>query len=122
MSRALITLLWRALALLALALGLIGIFLPGLPTVPFLLVAAWAGSHGWKALEQWLLNHRRYGADIRRWRERGAIPRRAKWASSLMMAASAGIMWLLAIPLWAQVSAPLLMAGVAWWVWRQPEH
>jgi uncharacterized membrane protein YbaN (DUF454 family) len=122
LTRHLVTLLWRALALASLALGLLGIFVPGLPTVPFLLVAAWAGSHGWARLEQWLLNHPRHGADIRRWRERGAVPRRAKWASSIMMALSAAIMLMLAIPLWAKVSAPLLMAAVAVWLWRRPEH
>lgn len=122
MTRHLITLLWRTLALAALALGLLGVFVPGLPTVPFLLVAAWAGSRGWAWLEQWLLNHPRHGDGIRRWRERGAVPRRAKWASSLMMALSTLIMWSLAIPLWAKVSAPLLMACVAVWLWRRPEH
>lgn len=121
MPRALITLLWRALALASLALGLLGVFLPGLPTVPFLLVAAWAGSHGWTALERWLLEHPRYGADIRRWRERGAVPRRAKWASSAMMVLSVAVMVLLGVPLWALVSAPLLMGAVAWWLWLQPE-
>ena len=121
MTRHLITLLWRALALLSLTLGVVGIFVPGLPTVPFLLVAAWAGSHGWVALEQWLLNHPRHGPGIRRWRERGAVPRRAKWASTIMMVISAAIMLAMSIPLWTKVSAPLLMAGVAVWLWRRPE-
>jgi len=122
LTRHLVTLLWRALALASLALGVLGVFLPGLPTVPFLLVAAWAGSHGWAALEQWLLNHPRHGPHIRRWRERGAVPRRAKWAASIMMTISAAIMLALTIPLWTKVSAPLLMAGVAVWLWRRPEH
>lgn len=121
LTRHVIRLLWRTLALLALVLGLLGVFVPGLPTVPFLLVAAWAGSHGWAALEQWLLNHARYGPDIRRWRERGAVPRRAKWAASGMMLLSAVVMWLLGVPLWAKLGAPLLMAAVAWWLWLQPE-
>ena len=121
LTRHLILLLWRALALLALALGLLGVFVPGLPTVPFLLVAAWAGSHGWAALERWLLNHARYGPDIRRWRERGAVPRRAKWAASGMMALSVVIMWLLAVPPWVLLAAPLTMAAVACWLWLRPE-
>lgn len=50
-------LLWRALALVFVALGLIGAFLPVLPTVPFLLAAAWAAGRGWPALEDWLLGH-----------------------------------------------------------------
>ena len=121
MTRTLIRLLWRVLALASLLLAVVGIVVPGLPTVPFLLVAAWAGSHGWEALEQWLLNHPRYGADIRRWRERGAVPPRAKWASSLMMALSATIMLMLDIALWAKVTGPLVMLVVACWLWRRPE-
>lgn len=37
----------RSLALLCVAVGLLGVFLPGLPAVPFLLMAAWAGGRGW---------------------------------------------------------------------------
>lgn len=114
-------LLWRALAAAALLLGLVGIVVPGLPTVPFLLVAAWAGGKGWPALEAWLLAHPRYGPTIRRWRERGAIPRRAKWWASGMMLFSAGVLWLTALPLALRVGAPLLMAAVALWMWRRPE-
>lgn len=103
-------------------LALIGVVVPGLPTVPFLLVAAWAAGKGWPALEQWLLNHPRYGDSIRRWRERGAVPRRAKWASSGMMAASAAIMIALpTVPVWTKVGVPLLMLCVAVWIWRRPE-
>ncbi|HPU51492.1 MAG TPA: DUF454 family protein, partial [Burkholderiaceae bacterium] len=53
--RAVAQALWRLLALLCVVLGLIGVILPGLPTVPFLLVAAWAGGRGWPRLEAWLL-------------------------------------------------------------------
>ena len=42
---------WRTLALACVVLGLIGVVVPGLPTVPFLLVAAWAGGKGWPQLE-----------------------------------------------------------------------
>lgn len=114
-------LLWRALALACVALGLVGIVLPGLPTVPFLIVAAWAGGRGWPALEAWLILHPRFGPPIRRWRDHGAIPRRAKWAASAMMAASAGVLWFSGLPLWARVAIPLFMALVALWMWLRPE-
>ena len=42
---------WRSVAVLSVALGMIGVIIPGLPTVPFLLVAAWAGTRGWPELE-----------------------------------------------------------------------
>jgi uncharacterized protein len=121
-SRLLATLLWRALAVLCVALGLLGVFLPGLPTVPFLLVAAWAGGRGWPALENWLLNHPRHGPGIRRWRERGAVPRSAKWAASGMMLLSAGVLQLSPLPPWSKVAVPVLMAAVALWLWRRPEQ
>lgn len=112
---------WRVLALVAVLLGLLGVVLPGLPTVPFLLLAAWAGGKGWPALEAWLLAHPRHGEHIRRWRASGAVPRRAKWLASGMMLSSAGLLWLTALPLWAKASVPLLMLAVAVWLWRRPE-
>lgn len=114
-------LLWRCLAAVAVLLGFIGIFVPGLPTVPFLLLAAWAAGKGWPALERWLLAHPKYGDSIRRWRDHGAVPRRAKWAASLMMTASAGVLWLSPLPLAARLGIPLFMLAVAIWMWRRPE-
>ncbi|MDO9073054.1 MAG: YbaN family protein [Rubrivivax sp.] len=119
--RALKLLFWRTLALVSVGLGLLGVVLPGLPTVPFLLLAAWAASRGWPALERWLLEHPRHGPTVRQWRERGAVPRRAKWLSSVMMAASATIMWIIGVPLWALALAVVTMTAVAVWMWRRPE-
>lgn len=121
LPQALKQLLWRGLAAVCLALGLLGVLLPGLPTVPFLLLAAWAGGRGWPALEQWLLAHPRHGPGLRLWREAGAVPRRAKWAASLMMAGSAALMAVLGVPAWALLTAGGVMAVVAFWLWRRPE-
>ncbi|HLT25647.1 MAG TPA: YbaN family protein [Zeimonas sp.] len=113
--------LWRTLAIASVAFGILGMVLPVLPTVPFLIVAAWAGSRGWPRLEVWLLEHPRHGPHIRRWRERGAVPRRAKWFASLMMAASATALALSPAAVWVKLAVPTLMAGVALWLWRRPE-
>lgn len=91
-------LLWRTLAVVSVALGMLGIALPGLPTVPFLILAAWSASRGWPALEQYLLDHPRHGDTIRRWREQGAVPRKAKVAATLMMLASTLSIFLLPTP------------------------
>lgn len=115
------SLLWRALAVLSLALGLIGVVLPVLPTVPFLLLAAWAAGKGWPALERWLLDHAQFGPYIRNWRERGAVPRRAKWLATAMMATSALLLALSPLHLIARVGAPAVMLAVAIWLWRRPE-
>jgi len=56
---------WRALLLvagcLAVALGILGIFLPLLPTVPFLLLAAACFSRSSQKMQLWLFNHRYLG-------------------------------------------------------------
>jgi len=121
LNRLVVTLLWRTLALACVVLGIVGIFVPGLPTVPFLLVAAWAAGRGWPRLEAWLLAHPRHGPPIRRWRDHRAVPRRAKWLSSAMMLASTVLIGLSPAPLAVKVGLPALMLVVAVWLWRRPE-
>jgi uncharacterized membrane protein YbaN (DUF454 family) len=119
--RILALLWWRTLAVVCVALGLIGVFLPGLPTVPFLLVAAWAGGRGWPALEAWLLNHPRHGPAILRWRHHRAVPRRAKWVASATMVASVTLIGFSQAH-WGLKAAMVSFIGiVAWWLWRRPE-
>ena len=112
---------WRALAGVSVLLGLIGVFVPGLPTVPFLLLAAWAGGKGWPALEAWLLNHPRHGPAIRRWRDHRAVPRRAKWLASGTMTLSAVLIALSTAVWWLKLGMVLFLAAVAAWLWRRPE-
>jgi len=114
-------LLWRIVAILSMTIGIIGIALPVVPTVPFIILAAFAGGKGWPALERWLLEHRTYGPHIRTWRERGAVPRIAKVLATLMMMTSAIGLQFSAAPLTVRVSVPIVMALVAIWLWRRPE-
>ncbi len=121
MIRPMVTLLWRVLAVTSLVLGLIGVVLPGLPTVPFLLISAWAASRGWPRLERWLLEHPRHGPVIQRWRDHGAVPRNAKWFASGMMMVSAGVFSVTPAPHWAKFALPAFMLLVAIWLWMRPE-
>lgn len=114
-------LLWRLGALTAMAAGVLGIAIPVVPTVPFLIVAAWAAGKGWPSLEQWLLAHTTYGPHIRNWRERGAVPLRAKRFAVLMMALSAASLQFLPLSPWLRIGAPAVMLVVAVWLWRRPE-
>jgi len=112
---------WWLLAYVALALGLVGIVVPGLPTVPFVLVSAYAAARGSERLHRWLLAHRRFGPAIRAWQAQGAVSRRAKYLATAMMAASAAVMFLTASRTWMAVAAAAAMAVVALWLWRRPE-
>jgi uncharacterized membrane protein YbaN (DUF454 family) len=112
-------LLWGAAGLLALATGIVGVFLPLLPTTPFVLLAAFCFSRGSTRLEAWLLGHPRFGPLIADWRARHAMPLRAKQLAWLMMAlGSAWAAWVLPLR-WCWLPA-LCCAAVALWMWRLP--
>lgn len=113
--------LWRLGAVLALALGVVGIAVPVLPTVPFVILAAWAAGRGWPALEQRLLAHPTHGLHIRAWRERGVVSRRAKIFATLAMTASTAILQFTVTSPWLRFGAPAVMLIVAIWLWRRPE-
>ncbi|PAU89333.1 hypothetical protein CK507_00160 [Pseudomonas sp. WN033] len=112
---------WRTLASLCLGLATLGVVLPGLPTTPFLLVAAWAGARGWPELEARLLAHPHYGPLIRNWREHRAVPRRAKWLASALMLSSVLMIWLLPAPQLLRWLLPAFLLCVALWLWTRPE-
>ncbi len=84
-------LLWMAAGALALATGIVGIFLPLLPTTPFVLLAAFCFSRGSERLERWLLAHRTFGPMVRNWRKDRSIPLRAKQLAWTMM--TIGSLW-----------------------------
>ena len=58
---------WWLLAYASLGLGFIGIFVPVLPTVPFILLSAFAAARGSERLHRRLLEHRLFGPMIRDW-------------------------------------------------------
>ena len=113
--------LWWLLAYASLALGLIGIVVPGLPTVPFILLSAFAAARGSQRLHAWLLEHRRFGPMIRDWQDGGAVSRRSKWLATGTMAVCAAIMFLTAPQTWMAALGTTIMAVVATWLWRRPE-
>ena len=114
-------LIWRFVGLIALLLGLIGLFLPVMPTVPFMLLAAWAGSKGWPELEHYLLSHEQFGPPIRNWRERGAISRSAKSISTLMLCGSLAMIWLFPFHRILQTGMTIILVGVILWLWSRPD-
>lgn len=111
--------LWLLAGACSLLTGIVGIFLPLLPTTPFVLLAAFCFSRGSQRWESWLLQHERFGPMVRDWRERRAIPLRAKQLAWATMVLGSGWAWW-AMP--AQIGwLPALMCViVGTWMWRLP--
>lgn len=112
---------WAALGLLALALGVIGLFLPFLPTVPFLLLAAFFFGRSSPKLHRWLLTHPTFGPPIQNWNARGAISRRAKILASLSAGAALGMSLLLGFSGQIIVFQSIAMVGVLAFIWTRPD-
>lgn len=111
-----------ALAVLSLVLGVIGIFLPVLPTVPFILLSAWAAARSSPRLLAWLESHTAFGPMLTEWRRGGVVRRRAKWSATVVMGASAAIMLVVVSNRWVALIAIGCMACVLAWLWRRPEQ
>ncbi|TFI59963.1 DUF454 domain-containing protein [Sphingomonas parva] len=108
------------LGTLSLILAAAGAVLPLLPTVPFVLLAAFFFARGHPPLEAWLVRHPRFGPHIVAWRSRGAISRRGKRAALLAFAISAATGLVFAPLPWSLV--PLAAAAIGGsWIWTRPE-
>ena len=104
----------------SLALGAIGAFLPLLPTVPFVILAAFCFARSSPRLEAWLVTHPRFGHHIVAWREHGAISSKGKIAATMAFAFSI-VLALLFAP-WPWMMAPIIAAAVGGsWIWTRPE-
>ena len=101
---------------ISLALGVVGIFVPLLPTTPLLLLAAALYFKGSPRLYDWLINHPKLGEYIRNFREYRAIPLRAKIVSITLLWLTIGycIFAVVNEHWWAQLCLALLAIAVTW--------
>lgn len=84
---------------MSLALGVIGIFLPILPTTPFLLLSAGCYARSSIRFYNWLLNNRIFGKYIQNWRRNGKVPVKTKIFAVSMLALTMGSSIAFFIPL-----------------------
>ena len=74
-----------SLGWLCVGLGFVGVFVPGIPTTIFLIIALWAFTKSSEKLRYWLLNHKRFGPILNNWQEHKVVPRRAKILMVVLM-------------------------------------
>lgn len=113
-------LLWLILGLIALVLGGVGVFLPLLPTVPFLLLAAIFFSKSSENLHNWLISHSLFGPPIEDWQRSGSISRRAKFLATVSIAAAYGLSFGLGFGATVLIIQAVALGLVLLFIWTRP--
>ena len=115
--------LWVFAGALSLAIGIIGLFLPLVPTTPFVLFTAFAFSKGSPRYHAWLMNHRHFGPMITDWQRGRIVRRKTKVMSTvvtvLMVAWPAA---LLTVPVFAKVLMVVCAGCALAAMWMQKEN
>lgn len=114
------TLIYRLVGSVALGLGVLGAFLPLLPTTVFLIIAAWAFGKSAPKLRARLYAHRRFGPTLRAWDRHRAIPPRAKLAAVIGMGLSLVLVMLTATTPWVPMAAGGVLTLCALYVLTRP--
>ncbi|MDF3130784.1 YbaN family protein [Kiritimatiellaeota bacterium B1221] len=109
------------LAYFFLALAIVGVFLPVVPTVPFLLLSAWCSAKGSERLHAWLHAHPRYSKILLDWEKEHAVSRRSKWVAVVMLCVSWGLLLVRINNLWVPGVVGILFVGIAIFLISRPE-
>jgi uncharacterized membrane protein YbaN (DUF454 family) len=105
------------------ALGVLGIFLPLLPTTPFLLLATYCFSRGSPKINEWIHGLPQIGQILSEWENHRVIRLKAKISASLLLIpAVVYVCWRPQIPLIGQISFATLATGVLLFLWTRPSR
>lgn len=108
---------------LALVLAVIGVVVPGLPTTPFVLVAAACYARASRRFYSWLVHNPTFGPLIREWRLHRSIPWRIKLiAISTMSLTICVSIWTFAGKPWLQGLLAFIGIATGLWLWRLPSR
>jgi hypothetical protein len=104
-------------------LGVIGIFMPLLPTTPFMLLAAACFARSSRRFHDWLLANRTFGPLIREWEQHRSIPRRTKLTAIALMSLTLAVSIVFFVePRWLQALLATMGLALAIWMYRLPSR
>ncbi|GAB2784700.1 YbaN family protein [Halomonas shantousis] len=109
------------LAALSFTLGVVGLFLPVMPTTCFMLLAVWLASKGSPRFAMWIRQHPRFGPSIQAWECERAIPRHAKTLAAVMLGASMLLLAFVIESLLLRVALIVSLALLTAWIVTRPE-
>jgi len=113
--------LWNIAGLILVGIGIVGAFVPLLPTVVFMLMATYCFARGSERLHGWLMNHPQFGPPIHDWQQNGAIRRPAKRMAMVAIGLSFALAVGLGLPVWALAIQALALGGVSAFILTRPE-
>jgi len=105
---------------LSVVLGVVGIFLPLLPTTPFILLAAWCFSRSSPLFHNWLVSHPKLGPIVDTWSNGEGLPIKVRNRIIIIMWASMILSMLLIAKLWSALLLGLIGASVTVYIMRKP--
>ena len=109
--------------ILALAIGVIGIFLPLLPTAPLIILAAACFARAYRPFHEWLLAHRWFGPMLREWYHHRSVRYRTKLlAIAMMLVSFTGTIVFIVRPVWAKILLAVFALAVAVLIYRLPSR
>ena len=109
-----------SLGFLCVGLAFIGIFIPGIPTTPFLIVALWAFAQSSKKFHAWLLNHKRFGTVLRNWEAHKVVPIKAKITMVILQITAVAMIQYSMNNIFITIGLAVLLLCVAWYVISLP--
>jgi hypothetical protein len=109
-----------SLGWLCVGLGFIGVFVPGIPTTIFLIIALWAFTKSSKKLRHWLLNHKRFGPILNNWQQHKVVPRRAKILMVVLMSLAVVLFYYSLQNLYLTIGLIIILVSVAIYVISLP--
>ena len=112
--------LYLILGWFSLITGIIGIFLPLLPTTPLVLLAAWCFSRSSERFHTWLIEHKVFGPILRDWQSSDGIPRKARNRAIIFMWAGMAISIFIVSRLWATIGLITIGLCVSTYLLRMP--
>lgn len=105
---------------LSVGLGTLGVFLPLLPTTPFILLAAWCFARSSPRFHHWLLYRSWFGGYLRHWQQYRAMPPGAKPRAVMMILLTFAIsLWLVNLT-WVRILLLIVLACLLIFMWRIP--
>jgi uncharacterized membrane protein YbaN (DUF454 family) len=111
---------WALVGILAVAFGTIGVVLPLIPTVPFMILAAFCFAKSSPRLHDWLINHKVFGPSIQDWRDKGAISLRGKQLATVSVAFVFALSLILGLRFWVLAIQGTALIAVLTFIWSRP--